>query len=186
MADVKHIKLTVRGASQTKIMDAIKFNLVPAGGVDTHKYSKGSDGNSLTVEVRGSVDVTKLYECVKKQASSVKIETVVPEDLKANTARLEQDLSNLKKHNNDLKAKLERAGEENCRLQMQVRSVEDENKKLHKKIKDGEGSSNRLLGTGQLEGQFVYRERHTISIHEREVHGKAKVNISGDGHCRIK
>ncbi|CAO2175706.1 unnamed protein product [Urochloa humidicola] len=186
MADVKHIKLTVRGASQTKITDAIKFNLVP-GGVDSHKYSKGSDGSSVTVEVRGRVDVMRLYECVKKQASSVKIEAVVPEDLKANTARLEQDLSNLKKHNNDLKAKLERAGEENCRLQMQLRLVEDENKKLQRKIKDGESSSNRLLVTGQLEDQFVYRERHThISIHEREVGGKAKVKISGDAHRRIK
>ncbi|OEL24589.1 hypothetical protein BAE44_0014393 [Dichanthelium oligosanthes] len=124
----------------------------------------------------------KLYECVKKIASSVKIEAVVPEDLKAEMTRQEQDLSNMKKRKDDLKSKLERAGQENCRLQMKLRSVEEENKKLHKKIKDLE-SSNKQLGTGQVKGQIVYRHRH-ISIDELEV--DAKLKVSEDGHRRIK
>ncbi|XP_072150722.1 uncharacterized protein [Setaria viridis] len=180
MGDVKHIRLTVRGASQTKIQDSIHYNLVP----DYHRYTKGSDGSSFTVEVGGRVDVARLYECVKKLASSVKIEAVVPQDLKEKTTRLEQDLSDMKKRKDDLKSMLERAEEENGRLQMKLRPVEEENKKLHKKIKDGE-SSNKLLGTGQLEGQLLYRQTN-ISIHELELNAKAKLKISEDGHRRIK
>ncbi|KAF8719375.1 hypothetical protein HU200_024083 [Digitaria exilis] len=183
-SDVKHVRLTVRGASQKKIQDAIHFDLVPAGIVDYHRYSKGPDGSSFTVEVGGRVDVGRLHECLKKLASNVKIEAVVPEDLKAKMAKQEQDLSNMKKRKDELKSKLVRAGEENYRLQAKLRSVEEENKKLHKKIKD-RGSNSKMLGTGQLEGHVGYRQTH-ISIHELEVDAKAKLKISQDGHRRIK
>lgn len=174
MGDAKHIRLTVRGAKRTKIQDAIHYDLVPAG-VDYHRYSDGPDGCSFTVEVGGRVDVGRLYECLKKIASSIKIEAVVPEELKVKAARQEQELSSVKKQRDELKSKLERAGEDNRRLQMQLRSAEEENKKLHKRITAGQQQQQ------QLEGHVVYR-RTDISVHE--VAAKLKISGSEDGHRR--
>ncbi|KAJ1288188.1 hypothetical protein BS78_02G071500 [Paspalum vaginatum] len=132
-----------------------------ADDVDKHGYSNGPDSSSFTVQVEGRVDVGRLCDRLKKTASSVKIEAVIPGDLKAKMARQEQELSGLKKQKEELKAKLERA--------------EEEKRELHRRIKELESSNS------QLEVQISRRrctDIVTTTIHQEEFH--AKLRISND------
>ncbi|WVZ62310.1 hypothetical protein U9M48_012072 [Paspalum notatum var. saurae] len=173
--DVKHVRLTIRGAKRTDIQDAIHYGFVQAGDVDKHGYSNGPDSSSFTVQVEGHVDVGTLCDRLKKKASSVKIEAVIPGDLKAKMARQEQELSSLKKQNEELK---DSAGEEKRRLRTELGSAEEEKRKLHRRIKDLESSNS------QLEVQIRSRRIDVVTIHEEEVH--AKLRISEDSRRRIK
>ncbi|WVZ62308.1 LOW QUALITY PROTEIN: hypothetical protein U9M48_012072 [Paspalum notatum var. saurae] len=146
-----------------------------SGDVDKHGYSNGPDSSSFTVQVEGHVDVGTLCDRLKKKASSVKIEAVIPGDLKAKMARQEQELSSLKKQNEELK---DSAGEEKRRLRTELGSAEEEKRKLHRRIKDLESSNS------QLEVQIRSRRIDVVTIHEEEVH--AKLRISEDSRRRIK
>ncbi|XP_006652093.1 trichohyalin-like [Oryza brachyantha] len=125
MGDMKHTKLKIRCASRKEIQDAIHHD-VP--GLQNHKYS--SDGSSLIVEIGGHVDVGKLYERLKKIAYSVKIESVVPGDLKAEMEDLESRLRRKREENKSLKEQAMAAEEETQRLK---RDKEYLNSKLDKK-----------------------------------------------------
>uniref|UniRef100_A0A0D9W238 HMA domain-containing protein n=1 Tax=Leersia perrieri TaxID=77586 RepID=A0A0D9W238_9ORYZ len=70
------MKLKVRGASETEVKSVLRNEFKES--IDYRNCSKNPESSILKVDVRGTVDVGKLYERLKKMSSSVKIESVIP------------------------------------------------------------------------------------------------------------
>ncbi|BAF14025.2 Os04g0149400, partial [Oryza sativa Japonica Group] len=104
MGDKKQVKLKVRGASETEVKNVLRQEFKES--IEYRNYSKNPESSSLKVEVRGTVDVGKLYERLKKMASSVKIESVIPDDVKEEIERYKKDLERMKRQKEDLDIKL--------------------------------------------------------------------------------
>uniref|UniRef100_A0A0D9W221 Uncharacterized protein n=1 Tax=Leersia perrieri TaxID=77586 RepID=A0A0D9W221_9ORYZ len=128
MGDKKHTKLKVRGASETEVKSVLRNEFKES--IDYRNCSKNPESSSLKVDVRGTVDVGKLYERLKKMSSSVKIESIIPEDVKEEIERYKKDLDRIKKQKEDLESKLRKKREENKALQAQKTAAEEDQKRL--------------------------------------------------------
>uniref|UniRef100_A0A0E0DAF7 Uncharacterized protein n=1 Tax=Oryza meridionalis TaxID=40149 RepID=A0A0E0DAF7_9ORYZ len=100
MGDKKLTKLKVRGASDVEVKSVLR-----------HDFKESVDQDNFKVKFEGgragTVDVGKLYERLKKMSSSVKIESVVPDDLTAKMDRYKEDLQNMKKQKEAVESNLQ-------------------------------------------------------------------------------
>uniref|UniRef100_A0A0E0DAI0 Uncharacterized protein n=1 Tax=Oryza meridionalis TaxID=40149 RepID=A0A0E0DAI0_9ORYZ len=210
MGDKKQVKLKVRGASETEVKNVLRQEFKES--IEYRNYSKNPESSSLKVEVRGTVDVGKLYERLKKMASSVKIESVIPDDVKEEIERYKKDLERMKRQKEDLEIKLREKREEKKVLQAdktaaeeeqkrlkrdkenlnlkvdtkrkENRRLEEENKKLQRKIKDLE--QKHKGGTSiEYHGVEVHQKMNHMhqEVHMHEVVRKLKISDNDHGNA---
>nr|AHW98584.1 hypothetical protein [Oryza punctata] len=210
MGDKKQIKLKVRGASETEVKNVLRQEFKES--IDYRNCSRNPESSSLKLDVRGTVDVGKLYERLKKMASSVKIESVIPDDVKAEIERYKKNLETMKKQKEDLESKLRKKREEKKALQAdktaaekeqqrlktdkehlnlkvdtkrkENRRLEEENKKLQRKIKDFE--QKHKGGTSiEYHGVEVHQKMNQMhqEVHMHQVVRKLKISENDHGNA---
>uniref|UniRef100_A0A0E0DAG4 Uncharacterized protein n=1 Tax=Oryza meridionalis TaxID=40149 RepID=A0A0E0DAG4_9ORYZ len=146
MGDKKLTKLKVRGANDVEVKSVLRHEFKES--VDQDNFKVKVDGSSLKVDVPGTVDVGKLYERLKKMSSSVKIESVVPDDLMAKMDRDKKYLQNMKKQKEAAESKQIKQEEGYKLLQQEQRKwkrdKENLNSKLEKKTKETKDAKEEL------------------------------------------
>lgn len=176
MGDKKQVKLKVRGASETEVKNVLRQEFKES--IDYRNCSKNPESSSLKVEVRGTMDVGKLYERLKKMASSVKIESVIPDDVKEEIERYKKDLERMKRQKEDLELKLREKREEKKVLQADKKAAEEELKRL----KRDKEHLNLKVDTKRKENRRLEEENNKLQRKIKDLEQKHKGGTSIEYH----
>ncbi|KAL5204500.1 hypothetical protein ABZP36_009371 [Zizania latifolia] len=138
MGDKKQIKLMIRGGSSTEIENVLRHEFKE---YVNSKHIRNLDGSTMMVDVGGSMDVEKLYERLKKMTCrcSIKIESVVPDDLHTKMDRDQQDLQRIRGEREEARSELSKAREK-------LLSVKKDKDDLHTKMDRDQQDLQRIRG----------------------------------------